>query len=1000
MVMALGSGFIMLSLLTYYSQLGPSANWKKELLETYAQKIEQNVTFELNDILIQIDTNNNHLKKLVTDNKGTKGENAYDNVIIQGSQYKYSKGTIWMDANGQQLVKWQPGKITPRVPVGFRKYFSVPNNPKSVLWSDESINRGEGFYIEAIRTVTTGKSYAMISKRPNAFPLKKLNNREASVVSMGSKMESLTKLSLPSNISYLVIDEKGRVVFHKDSTKIMQENLFEETNNNKALTAAVYGRVDTIFKCNYNEVHSRFYITPLHKLPLFLLLVLDEEREKMTELHTLSLTVLFYFLLFLLLLVQFGLFVVADYRRKKKVRGYSLFFKWVWPTPARKKAFILLSAYLLLSMAIFIIGNFYQNVLLAYAFFSLLVTVNLFVLRGFKKPFPLRYKPYYLKYYIYFAAMLLIGILLLPFSEMTSYGWKFTFFILLSVFTVYCSLLHKSRYERLSLRMVYNSWVFLFMVALGVLPVFGFYTRAYNFEKSVYLQHVQLSLAKNIVRNGELFDSNKYRNYKSLDSLIIQQSILKGDKISKGREYEFIKELRIQLGNKTEKTAVLKYIPQDKKQVMSWLETDSVIRLTYRPGKLKQAVEDSLVLTAHKPKICPVDYLRLSKSKFDGFRLEMFIAFLLLMVLLYLVVSYWTSRLFLLDIIPRLKSNINDCLRDSDFIYIISPPHAGVRPFVENKLKEKVFFEDLRYPKSSKGEGAKLPADAEVALVFDSASLDNDSLRYSLERIDALKKLVLSSKSKLKKLIVISQFTPKKVSNTVLEREQLLQGKEKEEVLFELKKLSAQYLDLLGGFDLTYFKLGENKLVCALQGNCFYPKRVEGIRKLDLLSMTESADDSLCDNEDHVLNTQNREQLFYHAIWNSLEKREHLLIYDLAQDGLVNYRNLYVVYNLMSRGILIHTNGRLKLFNKSFANFVLTIIDKEQALEFERDAKRTGSWANLKLPLIIVIAAVLMFMFLSQQEVFNQLIGWFTAAIALLPVLTRFMVTFSGFSKK
>jgi uncharacterized membrane protein YhdT len=263
-----------------------------------------------------------------------------------------------------------------------------------------------------------------------------------------------------------------------------------------------------------------------------------------------------------------------------------------------------------------------------------------------------------------------------------------------------------------------------------------------------------------------------------------------------------------------------------------------------------------------------------------------------------------------------------------------------------------------------------------------------------------LKQLVLSSEHSLSQLIVVSQFTPKKVSNNVKEREALLQGQEQESLLFELKKLSQQYLDILGGFELTYFKIAESKLVCALQGNCFYPEKVKGIQKINLQPQGNSANESLCDKEDQILNIQNREQLYYHAIWNSLEKREHLLIYDLAQDGLVNYRNMYGVYNLMSRGILILKNGRLRLFSKSFTNFVLTIIDKEQALEFERDAKRTGSWANLKLPLIIVIAAVVVFMFLSQQEVFNQLIGWFTAAIALLPIITRFMITFSGFSKK
>jgi len=370
-VMALGSGFVMLSLLTYYAQSGPSAQHKKELIKTYADSIEDNVIDELDAILKQMDANDKQLCKMV--DMGLCGDDplyCFDRTELSDTIYPYASGTIWMNSAGRQLVKWRPKIITPRVYVGFRKYFRIPNNAANVLWSDNAINMGEGFYIEAIRSITTGKSYAMISKRSTVGKINKLGEKErvAKVISMGSAMQSLAKLSLPSNISYMVIDADGMVMFHQDSRKIMQENLFAETNFNKALREAVYSREDTLFKCNYNEVHSRFYITPVGNLPLFLLVVLDEDHEKMSDAQILSLTVLLYLLLLLLLLLQFGLFVVADYRRKRKVKGFSLFFKWVWPTPAKKKVFVLLSLYLFLSMVVFILGEFYKNVLLSYSF--------------------------------------------------------------------------------------------------------------------------------------------------------------------------------------------------------------------------------------------------------------------------------------------------------------------------------------------------------------------------------------------------------------------------------------------------------------------------------------------------------------------------------------------------------------------------------------------------------------------------------------------------------
>ena len=129
-----------------------------------------------------------------------------------------------------------------------------------------------------------------------------------------------------------------------------------------------------------------------------------------------------------------------------------------------------------------------------------------------------------------------------------------------------------------------------------------------------------------------------------------------------------------------------------------------------------------------------------------------------------------------------------------------------------------------------------------------------------------------------------------------------------------------------------------------------------------------------------------------------MDKREQLLIYDLVTDGLVNFRNLYVIYHLMSRGILIYKDGAIELFNKSFANFVLTIVDKERSFNFDRDAKKTGTWANLKLPLMMIIGGILAFIFLTQQSLFNDLFGWFTAALALIPVLTKMLSSFSMFT--
>ncbi len=96
-VMALGSGFVMLSLLSYYSQQGPSQKHKKNVLKEYALKIEDNVLTEMKDILKQVDKHESllwndemSLKSRAKDCRGKEIVTLYDKTKYDSSFYNYS----------------------------------------------------------------------------------------------------------------------------------------------------------------------------------------------------------------------------------------------------------------------------------------------------------------------------------------------------------------------------------------------------------------------------------------------------------------------------------------------------------------------------------------------------------------------------------------------------------------------------------------------------------------------------------------------------------------------------------------------------------------------------------------------------------------------------------------------------------------------------------------------------------------------------------------------
>jgi len=128
---------------------------------------------------------------------------------------------------------------------------------------------------------------------------------------------------------------------------------------------------------------------------------------------------------------------------------------------------------------------------------------------------------------------------------------------------------------------------------------------------------------------------------------------------------------------------------------------------------------------------------------------------------------------------------------------------------------------------------------------------------------------------------------------------------------------------------------------------------------------------------------------FYMYIWQSLTKEEKFLLYDLAEDNLVNPFNDYDLNMLLAKGIITRPDGTLKLFNKGFRNFILTAIGNSEAMKIKNNIKDNGNWNQLKNPLIILVLAILAFLLTSQQEVYSKLISYVAALVAGLPVVLK-----------
>ncbi|MFC0515561.1 hypothetical protein ACFFGT_15185 [Mucilaginibacter angelicae] len=128
---------------------------------------------------------------------------------------------------------------------------------------------------------------------------------------------------------------------------------------------------------------------------------------------------------------------------------------------------------------------------------------------------------------------------------------------------------------------------------------------------------------------------------------------------------------------------------------------------------------------------------------------------------------------------------------------------------------------------------------------------------------------------------------------------------------------------------------------------------------------------------------------FYTYIWQSLTKEEKVLLYDLAEDGLVNPYDDYNLSMLIYKGLITRAQGTLMLFNKGFRNYILTAIGNSEVERIKAQVKDTGNWSSLKVPLNLSIVGILIFLIVSQQEAYSQILTYITALGAGIPAVLK-----------
>jgi hypothetical protein len=141
--------------------------------------------------------------------------------------------------------------------------------------------------------------------------------------------------------------------------------------------------------------------------------------------------------------------------------------------------------------------------------------------------------------------------------------------------------------------------------------------------------------------------------------------------------------------------------------------------------------------------------------------------------------------------------------------------------------------------------------------------------------------------------------------------------------------------------------------------------------------------------EENILRNMKILENYYHVLWTKLNERQKFLLFDFAQDGFSNYKSEKDLRQLMNKGLLFFDDLRLTTMTLSFQEYILQMKEDKQISSFIQTAAQEDTWKKLKSPILILLTCVGVFIFFTQDAVYQKITGLLTSLTSLLPLLTN-----------
>ncbi|MEM6263329.1 MAG: cache domain-containing protein [Bacteroidota bacterium] len=558
------------------------------------------------------------------------------------------------------------------------------------------------------------------------------------------------------------------------------------------------------------------------------------------------------------------------------------------------------------------------------------------------------------------------------------------------------------------------SWTAL----LSLFPTFTYYRLAYNQEFTLRTKHVQLRMVEQLEKRAQRI-SNTYHfiaNGEAVGDQLKEKGIYSGflfntqtRPISKEtfakagilhtREdstyIEFSSSIRPLYNDLVVETNELKW---NRSEDGSWCWSDSMaeqqhfLNLFHKSGyKISSQVPDY-----HPPSLLRADMAFNPKWALFWGMIFLFLAGI------FRLIRFTVRRLFAFNLIEYAFQPIFDQKllgKDQNYVFLVVPPHPRRSTFMDELLMKadaELYYlnlmeigddetwENLYKEVEGKSLGKRV--------VLDNFAYNMQDLKLSGKKLRLLEKIV---GKKGQKIVLSSALNPSEIQAVYLDAIGTQNGEAN-----ALQQQLNRWQQLLSGFYKIYEpapnttsvnipseveRNANSTLRRMIQQECDQLPFLQSIKK-ELYTAYSRVKEEDLDEDEVILKIQSLAELHYQSLWINLSREERYVLYDLAQDGLLNYRNVQVTNTLIRKGLILQ-DGSLRLINQSFRNFLLSSIDPEEALRWSKENKDSATWNALRTPLMLVLVALAGFLLITQEQSFGKIIAFLTSLTAAIPVL-------------